>query len=82
MKFEKELITSYRDEIHLSHLVIEGTNEEIGHQLGCLARKLHDISKFSDVDRSIIQSQYDYLEANYPEHHARMMGFARAYFQA
>lgn len=79
MKFDKRLITSYQDEIHLSHVVIEGTNEEIGYQLGCLARETHNISKSSDADRSIIESQYDYLKTNYPAHHDRMIGFAKAY---
>jgi hypothetical protein len=34
---EKQVIASFEDEIHLSHLVLEGTNEEIGYQIGRLA---------------------------------------------
>lgn len=79
MKFDKKPITSYQDEIHLSHIVIEGTNEEIGYQLGCLAKESHNISKFSGMDRRVIESQYNYIKTNYPEHYARMVGFAAAY---
>ncbi|MCW8926060.1 MAG: carcinine hydrolase/isopenicillin-N N-acyltransferase family protein, partial [Xanthomonadales bacterium] len=79
MKINKKLITSYQDEIHLSHMVIEGTNEEIGYQLGRLAKEVHNICKSSDMDRPVIVSQYDYIKANYPEHYARMIGFAAAY---
>ena len=79
MRFDKKLITSYQDEVHLSHMVIEGTNEEIGYQLGCLAKEVHNINNSSNVSHSVIESQYDYLRANYPEHYARMIGYARAY---
>jgi predicted choloylglycine hydrolase len=79
MKIDKKLITSYQDEIHLSHIVIEGTNKEIGYQLGCLAKEVHNISKFSDMDRSVIERQYNYIKTNYPEHYARMTGYAGAY---
>lgn len=79
MKLDKELITSFKNEIHLFHLVIEGTNEEIGYQLGCLAKETHDIKKSTHLKHTIIKEQYSYLCDNYPEHYARMGGFARAY---
>lgn len=79
MKFDKKPITSYQDEIHLTHVVIEGTNKEIGYQLGCLAKESHNISKISDMDRQVVESQYDHIKTNYPQHYARMIGYAEAY---
>jgi predicted choloylglycine hydrolase len=79
MKFELNPVTSHAGEIHLSHIAIEGTNEEIGYQLGCLAKNEHKISKFSGLSHDVIEKQYDYIRLNYPEHHARMLGFAEAY---
>ena len=76
---EKRIITSFEDEIHLYHLVLRGTNEEIGYQLGQLARNKHGIDKSSDVDRGVIEGQYNYLKTQYPEYYSRMSGFAKAY---
>lgn len=79
MKFKKKLITSFQAEIHLYHIVAEGTNEDIGYRLGCLAKDYHNIDKSTSIDSAIIASQYDYLKQYYPEHYARMSGFAKAY---
>lgn len=79
MNIETNPVTNFAGEIHLSHLVIEGTDEEIGHQLGCLAKDVHKISKFSGLSREVIESQYEYIRSNYPGHYARMLGFAGAY---
>ena len=79
MKMDTNPVTSFAGEIHLSHVVIEGTNEEIGYELGCLAKNVHKISKYSGVSREVIENQYAYLKANYPEHYARMHGIAKAY---
>ena len=45
MKFEKTIITSYQKGLHLYHIVAEGTNEDIGYELGCLAKDGHNIDK-------------------------------------
>lgn len=79
MKSDKTLITSYQKEIHLYHIVAEGTNEEIGFKLGCLSKDAHNIDKSTTIDSSIVESQYDYLQHHYPEHYTRMSGFAKAY---
>lgn len=79
MKFEKTLITSFQKEIHLYHIVAEGTNEDIGYRFGCLAKDSHNIDKSTNIIFSIVKSQYDYLKHRYPEHFARMSGFAKAY---
>ena len=81
MKMDTNPVTSFAGEIHLSHIAIEGTNEEIGYELGCLAKDVHKISKYSGLSREVIGNQYAYLKANYPEHYARMLGFAKAYGQ-
>ena len=79
MKFEKTLTTNFQEEIHLYHIVTEGTNEDIGYRLGCLAKDFHNIDKSTDINASKVESQYDYLKHHYSEHYARMSGFAKAY---
>ncbi len=79
MKFEKTLITKCREGIQLHHISTKGTHEEIGYELGRLAKDFHHIDKSTNIDASIIESQYDYLKKHYPEHYARMSGFAKAY---
>ncbi len=79
MKFQKTLIAKKRDSIQLSHIVIKGTNEEIGYKFGCLANDFHKIDKSANIDASKVESQYNYLKKRYPEHYARMSGFAKAY---
>ena len=79
MKFEKTLISSFQKEIHLYHIVTKGTNEDIGYRLGCLAKGFHNIDKSTNIDSEIVASQYAYLKQRYPEHYARMTGFAKAY---
>ncbi len=79
MRFEKKLITSFQNEIRLSHIIAEGTNESIGGGLGALAKTDHNIDKSTKINSAIIESQYDYLRNHYPEHYARMSGFAKAY---
>jgi len=79
MSFEKTLIASFQKEIHLYHIIAEGTNEDIGYELGCLARDTHSLDKSTNVDSSVVKSQYDYLRLRYPGHYGRMSGFAKAY---
>lgn len=79
MRYEKSLITSFQEKMHLCHIVAEGANEDIGYRLGRLAKDAHNIDKFTNIEPSIVESQYDYLKRRYPEHYARMSGFAKAY---
>jgi len=79
MKFNKTLITRFQKEMHFHHVVAEGTNEEIGYQLGCLAKNNHNIDKSINADSAMVASQYGYLKLYYPEHYERMSGFAKAY---
>ena len=79
MEYKKKLITSFQNEINLYHFVAQGTNEEIGYLLGCLAKENHTIDKSTNIDPAIVASQYEYLKQCYPEHYARMLGFAKAY---
>lgn len=79
VEFKKTSISSIQHALHLDHLVVEGTDEEIGYQLGCLAKAHHHIDQSADADPAIIASQYDYLKQHYPQHYARMAGFAKAH---
>lgn len=79
MKFEKTLVAESPEKIQLFHVVAEGTHEEIGYQLGRLAKTTHNIDKSTTANPSDIKSQYNYLKKHYPAHYARMTGFAKAY---
>ena len=79
MKFEKTSIVKCPEGIQLHHIFAKGTNEEIGYQLGRLANDFHNIDKSANINASIVESQYSYLKKLYPEHYARMSGFAKAY---
>ena len=76
---KRQIITSYKDEIYVYHIRLEGTNEEIGFQLGQLAKQYHNIDKSSKIDHKIIEDQYNYLKTQYPEYYSRICGFANAY---
>jgi predicted choloylglycine hydrolase len=79
MKFEKTSIVKCPEGIQLHHIYAEGTDEEIGYQLGRLANDFHKIDKSVNFNASMVESQYSYLKKHYPEHCARMSGFAEAY---
>jgi len=78
-EFEKTLVSNLKNEINLYHLKLEGTNAEIGYSVGCLAKGTHNINRMTNIDPSKVRTQYDYLKSYYPEHYARMTGFAQAY---
>lgn len=82
MIFEKKLVTSFKDSMHLHHIITHGTNETIGYKLGRLARDYHKINKNDQVHSKSFAEHYGYLRETYPEHFARMAGFARAYGQS
>lgn len=72
-------VACFENKIYLHHMLLRGSNEEIGYQLGCYAKKKHQIDKSNHTDHEIIKNQYNYLRANYPQHYERMLGFANAY---
>jgi len=72
-------ISNYQNHIYLYHLKLEGSDREIGFQLGKLARENHRIDKTAKVKPEILKEQVDYLEQHYPQHIERMHGFAEAY---
>ena len=62
------------------HIVIRGTNEEIGNALGEIARKDYSVAKLAQYpDALYARAEDDYLKANYPALRDRAMGVAKAY---
>lgn len=64
------------------HIVVKGTNEEIGKALGDIAQKEYSVSKLAQYPSEIYAKAADaYLKANYPALSERSKGVAAAYAQ-
>jgi penicillin V acylase-like amidase (Ntn superfamily) len=62
------------------HIVIKGTNQEIGKALGDIARKDYGVEKLiSYPDQTYVKAADIYLKTNYPVLRDRAMGVAAAY---
>lgn len=61
-----------------SHIVIKGSNEEIGYQIGKLAIK-HGIKPLSSEKHNISRYQNEYMRREYPIHFDRMRGYSSAF---
>jgi hypothetical protein len=63
------------------HLVLKGTNEEIGRALAAIGRERHQIKPGVSRDAVRTRAQRRYLERNYPHLLDRMRGVASAFGQ-
>ena len=80
LKFEEVILHDKQgDFLKVKHLRLFGTNEEIGHKLGEIARNQHQIQRPRFLNAHKHSCQHNYLEKNYPIHLNRMRGFANAY---
>ncbi|HEX3147801.1 MAG TPA: C45 family peptidase [Gemmataceae bacterium] len=67
-----------KDFLEVRHLVVSGTNEEIGRALATLAKERHGVTPEASSDRLRNRAQRRYFEKNYPILHDRMRGVAAA----
>ena len=61
------------------HIVLKGTNEQIGNALGEIARKDYDIRLNKYADPIYAKARLQYMQKNYPALYDRMKGVAEAY---
>ena len=78
MTFEITPIAETPEGIQLHHIVAEGSDEDFGYELGRLARARYGVDRTTGLDLATVAERYEYLRRQYPQHHARMTGFARA----
>jgi hypothetical protein len=70
---------SEKDFMEVRHLVLKGTNEEIGRALGTIARDRFKAEPVPSTDRTRTRAQRKYIEKNYPALFDRMRGAASAF---
>lgn len=76
---EKVILSSPEDFLEVRHLILKGSNYEIGKRLGQIAKECHGIEKLPTEDLLQTRCQRIYLEKNYPIFIERMRGIADAY---
>ena len=67
------------DFMEVRHLVLAGTNEEIGRALATLAIERFGLEPLASSDRLRTRIRRRYIETNYPILHDRMRGVAAAF---
>ncbi len=79
-EFKEDLVLKNRqNSIEVRHLVLKGTNYDIGVKLAHIAKERHSIKHNISKDPFLTLCQKKYLEINYPIHLERMKGFSHAY---
>jgi predicted choloylglycine hydrolase len=80
---DEVLLTQGKDVYQsVRHIVIRGSNEEIGRALGDIARKDYGINKLVKYpDKAYARAMDEYLRKDYPILRARSMGVAKSYGQ-
>jgi hypothetical protein len=72
---------SAKDSMEVRHLVLKGSNEEIGQALATLARERYGVKAQPSQDSLRTRGQRQYIAKNYPILHDRMRGVAAAFGQ-
>src|SRR6187401_1247672 len=67
------------DSLEVRHLVLRGTNEEIGRALAEIAKERHGVGLERARDPLRVRAQRQFLERNYPILLERMRGVAAAF---
>src|SRR5262245_22259899 len=68
--------------MEVRHLILKGTNEEIGRALATIGRERFQLKPPAASDPLRNRVQRRYLEKNYPIHFERMRGVAAAFGQS
>ena len=81
LKVEEKFISGAADEdwLKVRHLVLKGSQEEIGRHLGKIGRDRYKVMPAPSADPFSTRVQREYLQQHWPQHYARMVGAARAY---
>ena len=70
---------SPKDSLEVRHLVLRGTNEEIGRTLAQIARERYQAKPPVSQDPLRTRSQRRYIEKNFPILYERMRGVASSF---
>jgi hypothetical protein len=70
---------SAKDSLEVRHLVLKGSNEEIGRALAAIARERYQAKPQPSQDSLRTRTQRRYIERNYPILYDRMRGAASAF---
>jgi hypothetical protein len=76
---EKVIAGGPGDTVEVRHLLLKGSNEEIGRRLGELARERYKAQPTPSPDPLRTQVQRQYIERNFPILYDRMRGVAAAF---
>jgi hypothetical protein len=76
---EDVIAGSPQDSLEVRHLVLKGTNEEIGQALARLAQERYQVQPRPSQNRVRTRAQRLYIEKNFPHLHERMRGVALAF---
>jgi hypothetical protein len=76
---DKVVAGSPKDFMEVRHLVLKGTNVEIGRALATLAKDRYQLNPVPSTDRLRTRAQRRYFEKNYPILYDRMHGVAGAF---
>jgi hypothetical protein len=71
-----------KDSLEVRHLVLRGTNEEIGRTLGQLAKERYKVQPTPSPDPLRTRAQRHYIQKHYPILYERMRGVATALGQS
>ncbi len=78
IKQDKVVAGSGKDFMEVRHVVLKGTNEEIGRALATVAKERYECEAIPATDRLRARAQRRYIEKNYPILFDRMRGVAGA----
>jgi hypothetical protein len=79
VRLDKVIVGGPKDFIEVRHLVLEGTNEEIGKALAAIGKERYNVRPVPSDDPLRSRVQRRYIEKNYPILAERMRGVAAAY---
>jgi Acyl-coenzyme A:6-aminopenicillanic acid acyl-transferase len=79
VRLDKVVAGSPKEALEVRHVVLKGTNEEIGRALAAIGKERLDISPEPSSDKFRTRAQRRYIEKNYPILFDRMRGVAGAF---
>jgi Acyl-coenzyme A:6-aminopenicillanic acid acyl-transferase len=79
VRLDKVVAGSPKEALEVRHVVLKGTNEEIGRALAVIAKERFDVGPEAASDKVRVRAQRRYFEKNYPILFDRMRGAAGAF---
>src|SRR5262249_41080310 len=79
IRLDRVIAGGPNDFMEVRHLVLRGTNLQIGRALATVAKERYSVRPEASVDRARTRAQRRYFERNYPILHDRLRGVAAAF---